>query len=569
MINTAWRRGRQHDRTQSTARVGSRLAVSLLLLTSTLLLIPAGARAHSPTIVSLIFDDGSASQYKARSLLASHRMNATFFVPSGYIQDAPSWAMSWQQLRDLYEDGNEIGGHTVRHVDLTQQTVDEQRRQVCDDRKTLISKGFSVTSFAYPYASYDARAQAIVQECGYSSGRWVGGLDSGSGVYAETIPPADRYATRTADASTEEIQLATLQRHVMRAESGDGGWVQILLHQVCEETDSWCLDSYGPIRRSTLEAFLNWLEPTAESAKTERTVQQEIEGGAQAPPADDGRESDAIPPDSTSASPPPPGGFFSLQPVGSWSTLPSGEECKRRIRYSTWEPRPENAKQNQTVPDHSAIDFESRPRRGGHDARWDSWLLPRVDGNFMGRTDEIFQWAACKWGLEDDLIRAIAAAESTWYQYLRHADGTCYFQYGCGDYANDPDWCAYTSRFGQHYRNPCPATFGITGVRSRSTSEGYPNNNNGTFPHNRDSTAFATEYTASWLRGCYEGWVSWLSDWGNVSRGRYRAGDIWGCVGAWFSGDWHDDAAERYISTVKGFMARHIWLEPYWSERQY
>ena len=37
-----------------------------------------------------------------------------------------------------------------------------------------------------------------------------------------------------------------------------------------------------------------------------------------------------------------------------------------------------------------------------------------------------------------------------------------------------------------------------------------------------------------------EGWVWWLRQHGNRSRVVYRAGDIWGCVGAWYSGDWHD-----------------------------
>ena len=45
-----------------------------------------------------------------------------------------------------------------------------------------------------------------------------------------------------------------------------------------------------------------------------------------------------------------------------------------------------------------------------YDLRWDSWLLPRVDGQFEGTTDEIFQWAACKWGLPDDLLRAFQAS---------------------------------------------------------------------------------------------------------------------------------------------------------------
>ena len=43
----------------------------------------------------------------------------------------------------------------------------------------------------------------------------------------------------------------------------------------------------------------------------------------------------------------------------------------------------------------------------------------RVTGNFTGTTDEIIQWAACKWGIDEDIVRAQAAKESYWIQKHR------------------------------------------------------------------------------------------------------------------------------------------------------
>ena len=37
-------------------------------------------------------------------------------------------------------------------------------------------------------------------------------------------------------------------------------------------------------------------------------------------------------------------------------------------------------------------------------------------GNFTGTTTEIFQWAACKWGIDEDTLRAVAVQESDWHQ---------------------------------------------------------------------------------------------------------------------------------------------------------
>src|SRR5580765_814833 len=117
----------------------------------------------------------------------------------------------------------------------------------------------------------------------------------------------------------------------------------------------------------------------------------------------------------TSSDPPPPGGYFHTVGVGGWSSLPSDDACARKVHHSTWEPRPDNTKRDNVMQDPVAVhaSFAERPRsRGGaYAVRWDNWLLPRVDGQFTGTTDEIFQWGACKWGLRDDLVRAIAVRE--------------------------------------------------------------------------------------------------------------------------------------------------------------
>jgi autotransporter family porin len=58
-------------------------------------------------------------------------------------------------------------------------------------------------------------------------------------------------------------------------------------------------------------------------------------------------------------------------------------------------------------------------------------------------------------------------------------------------------------------------------------------------------------------RMCFEGYETWLN---TVDRGsQYRAGDAWGCVGRWFSGRWHTDAAEQYIGRVKDYLRQRIW----------
>ena len=273
----------------------------------------------------------------------------------------------------------------------------------------------------------------------------------------------------------------------------------------------------------------------------------------------------------TSKSPPPKGGYFTLKPVGAWSHLPSGTACAHKVHRSLWEPRPDNTKRNHVMPDAAAVHaaFKARPLavNNDYDARWDTWLLPRVDGQFTGTTDQIFQWAACKWGLSDNMLRAIAVRESTWYQYLTYPSARCVVDWGCGDMVSKPTaatviYCKALATHGYDYQKDfgtgvCPETFSIVGVMSwQDPSWGQmPDNQNGTFPFNRDSTAFAVDYLGAYLRGCYQGWAHWLT---------HAAGQIWGCVGSWYSGDWHSTDADGYISRVKNELAHHTWLRRDW-----
>ena len=246
-------------------------------------------------------------------------------------------------------------------------------------------------------------------------------------------------------------------------------------------------------------------------------------------------------PVTVSSAPPPAGGYFGLRPVGTWATLPNDAQAAALVRRSTWEPRPQNARANGTVPVGLAL-----TDHGGVQPIWNSWLLPRVTGNFTGTTDEIVQWAAAKWGLPDELLRAQMVAESYWYQGLLDASGEPVPNRGYGDYTTDQRRCA------PGYVAPCPLSFGVLQIKHASY-------HGGTFPHSRDSTAFNADYLAALLRGCYEGWETWLA--GPVTaRTTYAAGDLYGCVGRWYSGQWRTTAAAGYISSVQRHETTRPWL---------
>jgi hypothetical protein len=240
--------------------------------------------------------------------------------------------------------------------------------------------------------------------------------------------------------------------------------------------------------------------------------------------------------------PPPPGGYFVLRPLSSYPGLPGDAQAAAEVHQSSWEPRHANTPYNMTIPVRLHL-RRVKDSTLAYSPLWNKYIIGRITGDYRGTTDEIFQWAAVKWGLPDNLLRTIAYMESDWRQ-------TNY-----GDYVTTRRLCP------RGYRTvPCPVTFGIVGTKSTS----WP----GIFPWNRRSTAAGVDVLGGWLRGCYEGWVWWLREHGNRSRGVYRAGNLWGCVGAWYSGNWLDGAVsdprtgESYIHRAQYWYREQPWLRP-------
>lgn len=206
---------------------------------------------------------------------------------------------------------------------------------------------------------------------------------------------------------------------------------------------------------------------------------------------------------------------FSTLPPGS--ALPSGAECASRVRRASWEPRPENNPANQTRGHVTGAIID-----GASDA-FNARVSGKIDGDFTGTTDEIIQWGACKWGFDEDIVRAVAVVESWWTQSTVGDNG---------------------------------ASYGLLQVRGTVHLD--------TFPLSRDSTAYNVDYSLAWRRACYEGEFTWLN--GSSKGGGYAKGDEWGCVGAWFSGDWYDgdenvpySGALPYIKEVKRRLAERTW----------
>jgi peptidoglycan/xylan/chitin deacetylase (PgdA/CDA1 family) len=251
---------------------------TLAAIAAALIVVPlvgvAPVRAAGTTVVSLTFDDGAASTYSARDILATHGMHGTFYINSGLI-GSYSYYMSWAQVQGLASDGNEIAGHTSYHVNLPLAEGAEAQRQICADRNVLLARGYAVTSFAYPYGGVNASVKQMAQACGYNSARTTAHVP---GV-AESLPPADPYAVGIGNGS---VTLDNLKNAVTAAIGGGGGWVPIMFHDVCNGCTSLA------INETDLSAYLDWLQQQSANGVVVQTVAEVVGGGVQAavqPPA--------------------------------------------------------------------------------------------------------------------------------------------------------------------------------------------------------------------------------------------------------------------------------------------
>src|SRR5215813_12608059 len=248
-----------------------RVAAAVVLAVGCPFAAPALAHAAPQTIVTIQFDDGNADSFEWASSLSNHGFPATFYVNSGSIDTAGH--LTWQQLTTLSQAGNEIASHTVDHVNIKKLKLADARFQVCQDRVNLADHGFQPESFAYPFGSFDSTVETqVVQYCGDNSGRGVAGVNDKT-VFAETIPPADAYATRTPADPKQGTTVSTIEGYVTAAEQHGGGWVQLTFHHICSGCDAYSITA------ANMQALLDWLNTQVTTGAVAVETTEQVIGG--------------------------------------------------------------------------------------------------------------------------------------------------------------------------------------------------------------------------------------------------------------------------------------------------
>jgi len=186
-----------------------------------------------------------------------------------------------------------------------------------------------------------------------------------------------------------------------------------------------------------------------------------------------------------------------------------------------------------------------------------TWAYAMVDGHYTGTSDMIVRWASCKWGIDEDVVRAQTTSEHwSWDTTTAH-----------GDKRTDRAQCV-NGNFDALWNYLCPNCCYQT-WSNWQTKVFY---NWQTWPMMDTSTAFGADFRYADQRACMNGDLAGAFAHDPVFNGHSYTQDIasgdletilWGCIGAHYSGSWYDGDANtgaiNYINYVKGVLARKDW----------
>ena len=145
-----------------------------------------------PKPVLITFDDGYVDNYtNAFPILKYYGMRATIFVIPAFVGKYDNY-LTWEQLREMEENGITVESHTMNHYKLEELPDDEIRSELLNSKQLLEEKlGHPVEFLAYPTGTYNLHIAGIAKAVGYKGAYTIkyGNVDLGSNFYAlERVP---------------------------------------------------------------------------------------------------------------------------------------------------------------------------------------------------------------------------------------------------------------------------------------------------------------------------------------------------------------------------------------------
>lgn len=188
-------------------------------------------RVANQKVILLSFDDYNAENWEDYfDLFDEYNVKVTFFVNA------------WEPTDFCYnavERGHEIGCHTPSHADLKTVSREDFYEQAIEPVKTFGEKGIELTSFAYPYGSYDEwMNEELLQYYHTVCGAWYYDVKSKEDIQSCFI---ERYPLDNAYFETDEQFQETITALLDEfCKEGPGAVAAMYSHAIATG-GAWCI----------------------------------------------------------------------------------------------------------------------------------------------------------------------------------------------------------------------------------------------------------------------------------------------------------------------------------------
>ena len=119
---------------------------------------------HSDIQAVLTFDDGYLDNYEiVFPYLKKRNISAVFFLSTNIIEK--EHFITWEQAREMSQEGMEIGSHGITHQSLTQMSYAQACEEIKKSKFVVENKiGSACHHFSFPYGSKRDFNGSLIQE---------------------------------------------------------------------------------------------------------------------------------------------------------------------------------------------------------------------------------------------------------------------------------------------------------------------------------------------------------------------------------------------------------------------